>query len=260
MSGSSQAKSTIEPWIDSKGAEYPIFIDDGGATARAYGVRGIPHCALIGPDGKIAYKGHPGSLKTELVEKVLANCVLRFEYEFPAAFKSVQGKIAKKDFAGAYKALDGVQTEDEASTTFAKKVRDDLDGYAKDVLARANADTADGDYLSAEATLKELAKQYKGTPAGTEVDDQLKAWKKDPLVKKELKAGKLMLKAKKLEKAFNFRGALGLYVGVTKKFKGTKNAEKAQKSVDKIQGGNLWKIDPKCRKCKAARAPCDKHK
>ena len=80
---SKEAKGTIEPWLEAQGAEYPVFVDDGGATASAYGVSGIPNAALIGPDGKVAWQGHPGDLNAQMVEPVLKDCVLRFEYAFP---------------------------------------------------------------------------------------------------------------------------------------------------------------------------------
>ena len=257
MSGSDEAKGTIEPWLASKGVDYPIFVDDGGATARAYGVSAIPDCALIGPDGKVAYKGHPSSLTEKLIEEVLARVVLRFEYEFPAAFRKVQVAIAKKDFAGAWKALD---TAAEADADFATKVRDDLTGYVADVRKMAEADAAAGDYPAAMNALTALAKQYKGTDAGKEIDALVAEWKKDPAVKKELDAGKQMAAAKAQEKAFRFKDALGIYLGVVKKYEGTKTAAAAKQRADVIQDGRLWKIDPGCKKCTGARAPCDKHK
>ena len=61
-------------------------------------MRGIPHAVVIGPDGKVAYKGSPGGITDQVLEPILAKCVLRFEYAFPAAFSGVHTKIAKKDF------------------------------------------------------------------------------------------------------------------------------------------------------------------
>jgi hypothetical protein len=31
----------------------------GSTSGKAYGVTGIPHAFMIGPDGKIAWDGHP---------------------------------------------------------------------------------------------------------------------------------------------------------------------------------------------------------
>ena len=57
--------------------------------------------------------------------------------------------------------------------------------------------------------------------------DLLKGWKKDAVIKKELKAGKKMLVARAQEKAFNFGAAMQIYASVVKGYKGTKTAERS---------------------------------
>ncbi len=37
--------------------QYPILLDESGATGHAYGATNTPHCFVIGTDGKIAYAG-----------------------------------------------------------------------------------------------------------------------------------------------------------------------------------------------------------
>lgn len=37
--------------------EYPILLDESGATGKAYGAKTTPHCFVIGKDGKVAYNG-----------------------------------------------------------------------------------------------------------------------------------------------------------------------------------------------------------
>ncbi len=37
--------------------QYPILMDESGATGHAYGATNTPHCFIIGTDGKIAYSG-----------------------------------------------------------------------------------------------------------------------------------------------------------------------------------------------------------
>lgn len=257
ISGSSQSTGTIEPWAKEQGAEFPIFVDDGGATARAYNVSSIPACALVGPDGKVVYRGHPSSVNDRMLEPVMAKVVLRFAFDFPKAYGKIKSKIDKKDFAGALKDVDGMT--EPADAEFHAKLRADLVGYAQDVKKNALADAEAGDYLAAEAALKELAKQFKGTEPGKEIDALLAEWKKDATVKKELKAGKLMLKARAMEKAFNFGAAAGIYNSVTKKYKGTKTAEVAAAKLETIMDNGMHKINAKCKKCTTFRKPCAKH-
>lgn len=265
MATSKEDKGKIEGWAKDKGAKFAFFVDDGGATTTAYGVTGYPSSVILGPDGKVIWKGHPSSLSEKLVEQALEKVVLRFGYEFPKAFAKVKAKIDKKDFAGALDALtaaeavDGAEGAEGADAEVAAKIRADLVGYAEDVKKMALSDAEGGDYLTAEATLKELAKQYKGSEPGKAIDALLKEWKSDSTVKKEIKAGKMMLKGKAMEKAMNFRAALGIYMSVAKKYKGTKTAAVAEAKAEKIQDGSLWKIDAGCKKCTTMRSPCDKH-
>lgn len=37
--------------------EYPILLDESGATGKAYGAKTTPHMYVIGKDGKLAYRG-----------------------------------------------------------------------------------------------------------------------------------------------------------------------------------------------------------
>jgi peroxiredoxin len=37
--------------------DYPILLDDTGATGKAYGAKTTPHMFIIGKDGKLVYKG-----------------------------------------------------------------------------------------------------------------------------------------------------------------------------------------------------------
>jgi len=37
--------------------QYPVLLDESGATGHAYGATNTPHCFVIGTDGKIAYAG-----------------------------------------------------------------------------------------------------------------------------------------------------------------------------------------------------------
>src|SRR5262245_56720586 len=57
---SSEGASVVEKFAKEKSATYPIGIDGGGKTTRAYGVTGLPHAYLLGVDGRVVWEGHPG--------------------------------------------------------------------------------------------------------------------------------------------------------------------------------------------------------
>ena len=41
---------------------YALALDPSSRMQRHFGVRGIPHCVVISPDGKVRWQGHPAGL------------------------------------------------------------------------------------------------------------------------------------------------------------------------------------------------------
>ena len=41
---------------------YSLALDPSARMQRHFGVRGIPHCVVISPDGKVRWQGHPSGL------------------------------------------------------------------------------------------------------------------------------------------------------------------------------------------------------
>jgi thiol-disulfide isomerase/thioredoxin len=41
---------------------YSLALDPSAKMQRHFGVRGIPHCVVISPDGKVRWQGHPSGL------------------------------------------------------------------------------------------------------------------------------------------------------------------------------------------------------
>ena len=61
----------MQRFLAKYGAAYPSLIDDGGKTAIAYGVYGVPETYFIAPDGTIVEQVRGGAA-TELLEEVRA--------------------------------------------------------------------------------------------------------------------------------------------------------------------------------------------
>lgn len=57
MAFTDEAKETAEPFVTEMKMPYPIGV--GSKSGNDYGVAGIPHAVIIGPDQKIAWTGHP---------------------------------------------------------------------------------------------------------------------------------------------------------------------------------------------------------
>ena len=87
---SDEPDPTVEEFI--KKNKMPYIIGSGArATKTSYGVDGIPASFLIAPDGKLAWKGHPAAIDSEL-EKLLK--------ESPPKQKGI---LAEKSADGALK-------------------------------------------------------------------------------------------------------------------------------------------------------------
>lgn len=67
---SSESEADVRRMTSPK-LQYYSAIDTKAYTARAIGVRAIPHAILIGPDGIVRYQGHPAALSAEVVENLL---------------------------------------------------------------------------------------------------------------------------------------------------------------------------------------------
>lgn len=63
---------TVKKFVSEQGMNYHIAIDKG-TTLQSYGVRGVPHALVFGPDGKLVWRGHPGNKEfDQAVENELA--------------------------------------------------------------------------------------------------------------------------------------------------------------------------------------------
>ena len=51
-------RETVEAFMDD-GMPMSYIVGTGSGSARAYGVRGIPHAFLLGLDGTVVWQGHP---------------------------------------------------------------------------------------------------------------------------------------------------------------------------------------------------------
>jgi peroxiredoxin len=45
----------VKRFVETRGWKLTVALDAGQTVARQYGVEGIPHTVIIGPDGKIAW-------------------------------------------------------------------------------------------------------------------------------------------------------------------------------------------------------------
>ncbi len=63
-----QTTEKVREYASENGLTMPIAIDPG-ATSRSYGVSGIPAAAIVGKDGKVVWRNHPGQMTEEKIRE-----------------------------------------------------------------------------------------------------------------------------------------------------------------------------------------------
>ncbi len=66
---SDEPQAKVEPYVTQNGMNYAVGY--GSTSMRDYGVRGIPHSYIIGPDGLIKWEGYPGKEMDSIVESLM---------------------------------------------------------------------------------------------------------------------------------------------------------------------------------------------
>lgn len=132
---SDEGESKVQPHLEKNKISY-IVGSGAGSTVKAYGVKGLPSVFLIGPDGKIAWKGHPAVVKAELVKLLKKSPPKKkgflAEKSAKAAYRKALKLYDKRSYAKALQALQDVSKQFRG-TEYAKK------GKAKIKKMKANS-------------------------------------------------------------------------------------------------------------------------
>ncbi len=231
-----ESPSSTEPWIKKTGAKYPYGYDKGSKLSRALGVSGIPHAFLVDPSGTVVWRGHPGNLTAETIEKHLDGALKKPVWEWPAPTKKLRAALRKGKFGKALDEADALsQSDDELLRQIADVVREMVRGKVKTLKNLQE----EGDYLAVVTRGAVLAKALKGYPEGEEAAAILAEVKKDPMAKKVIKAqkalGKIEADAKKLRSAKKIKAAIHKVKKLTAKLADTHAERQGQALVAKLE-------------------------
>jgi len=160
-----------------------------------WGISGIPHAALIGPDGKVIWDGNPGKGVEKEVEKAL-NARKAAINELPKAarkpalylYEGLYGKALSEAEKGAKKAKES--GEKDACTAVAEKVKGIYERKLKEVENLIEAK----DIFSAAEMLKKLAAKFKGVDFSKDCSKRAKELAKDKELKDYYNASKMFHK------------------------------------------------------------------
>src|SRR5262245_10736576 len=165
---SDEGPTVVEKFVKDNKATYtyPIGIDTGGKSKRAFGVGGIPQAYLIGADGRVIWEGHPGQGEYEkaLKEELPQTTTYTPPKPLHASLKAALAKAKDGQFAEAIKLARAAEDAGDD----AKVLIDGLTAKAQARLARARKlQDEDGRTYEALQILQDLAKRYAGLEEAT---------------------------------------------------------------------------------------------
>ena len=223
---SNEASGLLEKHIENKGIAYPIAKTKGEDIDRMYGVKGFPSGALLDPQGRVVWTGHPGSVPHSTIEELLAQTAFVPPIE-GEDYKKINKLIATQDLGKAMAAI-AKELERSPEDVALAKSQADIEGLAARKLAYAKQATEARDFARAVDVYEEAQSLFKGMEVADQAKELQKAIEKDPAAKDELAAWSKMVKGDEAQVAGDFEKAAKVYRGIVKKFPETRCAERAQ--------------------------------
>lgn len=239
----SEPRAPTETFIEKTGFKAVVVIEKSNATMRRYGFKGYPSAALVGPDGKVLWTGHPASLREDIIEKNLKGVrlgggdgKLSLDVDLPEKHRGIALKLSKGRIGAAYKALQNAlkktQGEEQRSIEAAIQTVEDL--AAREMAA---AEEAIVDYRIHDAIqiLKRVKAQLAGMEAAARASEMLKEIKADKSFKNEIEAGRRIADAIKFMQAGKIEKARSKLKSVIEGFlRDTHEARRARALLEKL--------------------------
>ncbi len=210
----------------------------GSNAKTGYGVRGIPSAALIGPDGKIVWTGHPGGLSKGVVKDALKGAKKRasgflaipapneVSSRLASAAKSMEaGDLAKARAAAHTVAEDANASENEREE--AKGLVAAIDEHVALLNEQAEGFVKSLDLVRALLVYETLAKEFSGGEIGDTAKKRVDEIKKDEKLSKELDAAEAFDKVKAQTARLSTSKGRAKWEDFAEKFKGTRAGERA---------------------------------
>lgn len=248
------SKAQLEKFVSEKGIKYPIAVD--GPAMAAYGVSAIPDSVLLGPDGKVRWKGHPGGLKDSMIEEALQGATPAL----PTSLVRFTPLLKARKFGKLYTDLKKAVEDNKATQAEAGRLIGALEGRMKALLAGGEKARGQGDFYTAAVNLQELKNSFAGTDQAKKAADVLKEIEKDSKAKEQVKAVDTLEKLEQAMEAKAYADAYRGYKALVKKFSGTKIETEANRQISAIEKGRLMNYRSNCPACKKEGKTCTQHR
>lgn len=211
---SNEGGGKIERDVEKKNVAYPILSVSGNSTDKLYGVQGFPSSTLIGADGVVIWKGHPGNVPVDLIKEALTRVLYVAPLE-GKGFKSINKRLNKSEYGYAMKDVaKGLSKAPEDAELL--RAQESLESILQTYMGKASALAESGDIGPAIELYSTIMVQFKGHAAAKEAKTLSKSVAKGPGAKKELAAWKLVKRGDDAQRAGDYHGATKVYKAAVK--------------------------------------------
>ena len=236
---------TMDRVAKEKKFTWPMALQGGGPIPKEWGIPSIPQTFIIGPDGTVLWRGHPGNLDEPLAQafkdhppqlvdsKSLAAAKSLLD-QFDSALSSDQALKAVKSLASI---PDSARLDPDTATRM-KSAADKLQRCGAAELETADAMISAGRYTEAANKLRELSQTFVTGPTADGAKAKLASMAADPKVKKQAAAAKLdadsaaaLAVADELKSKHNDELAYPRYKAIAKQYPTTPAATRAAAAV-----------------------------
>ena len=249
-----QDKAALVRVVKEKGFAWPQYFDGKGwdnAFWKQYGANGIPYTLLVGPDGTVLWKGHPGGGLKQQIEKAFKDHPPKLVDEKAVAkakelLDEAESRSKANDTAAALKLLAKVPEEataDEDTAARLAKLSKSVEADADRMLAEVSRQVERGDYGPAVARLKDLSRALSGTSVAAKARRQLNDLLARPDVRQKVESAERAARADEalavavdLQKQKKDELAYARFKSVAKEFAGTSAAALAAAQVQRYEG------------------------
>jgi hypothetical protein len=206
---SGEDEGTIQKsFIDSLGAKYPIVRVDKKDTA-AYGIKFYPSVYVIAPDGTVHSVPDDRMPSEQVIEELLKTATLAPKLPADSRYDPLRSMWQKSEFLKVRDYLDKMLAAPNLDAAMGEVYTAQRAEWQKKhdaALARVEKLGAGPDYASAEVALEKLVKTWKGLPPAEAAQKELARFTTDAAIKKELTAGRALLKLLASHDASKFSG------------------------------------------------------
>lgn len=222
-------------YCESKGYDFPQTMRGGGSDFSNFpGGNGLPYAFLIGVDGKVIWQGRHG------YEQVIHEEIQKVQYPGLGKAEVADGLTKAAKYFGAGKLASAIREAEKSLETAelaeeAQYIIDRANRTGERMRQSVDAAKEDREFVRALEGLNKISKAFKGLPVGDAAAEELSTLKKEPEVKKELKAEKayaaIMVQVQKAPTKEKQAALLKMFA---EKFDGTKAGERAARKAESL--------------------------